>query len=58
MGMDEIMKEMSSARNLHVQQSPHLVEEHNGQHLQPFPWEEDRLERKGAFRKGEVDYVG
>jgi len=58
MGMDEIMKETSSARNLHVQQPPHIVEEHNGQHLQPFPREEDRLERKGAFCKEEVDYVG
>lgn len=25
---------------------PHMVEEHNGQHFQPFPEEEDRLERK------------
>lgn len=51
MGMDEIMKEMPSARNIHVQQPLHIVEEHKGQHRQLFLGEEDRSERKERSTK-------
>lgn len=46
MGMDEIMKERVNTRNVPCWEALHIVEEHNGQRLQPFPKEEDRLERK------------